>query len=237
MLARLLTLLVPPVCLVCRQPGADLCAACRRSLPWLEEPLCPRCALPAPCGARCPAAGAAFERAWAPVAYAGAARALILALKRSRALAAIEVMAAQLAAGLPADMVEGAVLVPVPAHPQRVRRNGFDPSDRLARALARRTGAGVQRCLRRAPDAARQAGASRATRLAGERLAIAPRGGNARVPPRALLVDDVHTTGATLRAAAAALRGSGSHRVGALTYARTIPNMDRASTDKRGSHD
>jgi predicted amidophosphoribosyltransferase len=42
------------------------------------------------------------------------------------------------------------------------------------------------------------------------------------VPPEALLIDDVHTTGATLAACEAALRDNGCRRVVALTLARVI---------------
>jgi predicted amidophosphoribosyltransferase len=42
-------------------------------------------------------------------------------------------------------------------------------------------------------------------------------------PPRAGLVDDVHTTGATLDACAAALRRAGTRQVIALTYTRALP--------------
>jgi predicted amidophosphoribosyltransferase len=41
-------------------------------------------------------------------------------------------------------------------------------------------------------------------------------------PPLALLVDDVHTTGATLDAAARALAAEGTTVVAALSYARTL---------------
>ena len=41
-------------------------------------------------------------------------------------------------------------------------------------------------------------------------------------PPVVLLVDDVHTTGATLDACARTLKAAGARRVAALTYARTL---------------
>ncbi|HEV2769017.1 MAG TPA: double zinc ribbon domain-containing protein, partial [Solirubrobacteraceae bacterium] len=73
MVASLVALLVPPRCLACstppRRPEEMLCAACRRALPWLDGPRCPRCALPAPC-TPCPARRAAFAAAWSPMAYA-----------------------------------------------------------------------------------------------------------------------------------------------------------------------
>ena len=48
-----------------------VCGACLRRLPWLRGHRCPRCALPRH-RAGCPAAAAAFDRAWAPLAYEGA---------------------------------------------------------------------------------------------------------------------------------------------------------------------
>lgn len=215
----LLDLLVPPRCLACGAPGADLCGACRRALPFLGAPRCPRCALPAPCGRRCPAARHAFDAAVAPVAHDGPARALVAALKFRAGRRAARVMAAQIAAVLPSDALDGAVLVPAPAHPSRVRARGYDQSVVLARALARRTGLPVRRCLRRHGAATQQRGAGRDERLREGRVAVTVHG---RVPEVVLLVDDVHTTGATLDACARALLRGGARRVVALTYARTL---------------
>jgi predicted amidophosphoribosyltransferase len=127
-------------------------------------------------------------------------------------------MAAAIAAGAPRALLDGATLVPVPAAPARRRRRGFDHADVLAGALARRTGLPRVRALRRR-GGARQLGAGRRERLTAGRLDVVATG---PAPPVALLVDDVHTTGATLAACARALRAAGAEDVRAVTYARAL---------------
>lgn len=237
-LGELVALVVPPCCAACRAPGlrpADvLCAACRRALPWLPATACERCGLPSvavavderraaravPRCRRCPAADAAFAAAWAVMAYEGVARDAVHALKFARARALADVMAAQIAACAPPALLgTGVTLVAVPAHPRRRRTRGFDPAELLSAALARRTGLPLQRALRRDAAAARQLGASRSQRRQLDRLGFEALG---PAPQRATLVDDVHTTGATLQACAAALRSAGAAHVVAITWARTL---------------
>jgi ComF family protein len=218
--SELFAVLVPPACVSCRAPlaraGLWLCSSCTRALPWLSGRGCARCGLPT--HRRCPAAGAAFARAWSPLAYDGVARELVGALKFRGALPLASFMAAHIAANLPQDLRAG-VLVPVPAQARRHRRRGFDPAAALTSALAARLDRPVQPCLRRHDRERRQVGASRTQRRRPDRLTIALR---APPPPRALLVDDVHTTGATLDACARALVAGGCREVVALTYARTL---------------
>lgn len=222
--AELTAALAPPTCLACREPqreaAAELCVACRRALPWLAEPRCLRCALPAPCGTRCPARAAAFARSWAPLAHAGPARSLVAALKFRGARQVAPLMAGQIVSGCPPELLDGAVLVPVPLHPARRRARGFDQAALLAEALGARTGRPVAACLERGGRATRQVGADRAARreAAGRHVLHA----RAAVPARALLVDDVHTTGATLDACARALRAAGASEVAAVSYARAL---------------
>jgi predicted amidophosphoribosyltransferase len=222
LLAEAVALLAPPRCLGCgappRDPRAALCPGCAAAIPWLRGPRCPRCALPAPC-APCPARGGALAAAWAPVAHAGPARALVAALKFRGALAAAELMAAQMAATAPAALLADATAVPVPLPAARRRARGHDQAARLAAGLAARTGVPVARCLRRAGPPARQVGAGGRARRAPGRILVEVAG---RPPPVALLVDDVHTTGATLQACARALRAAGAEQVCAVTYARAL---------------
>lgn len=217
----LLATLAPPRCAACRAPlpgvHDGLCGGCARDLDWLGPQTCPRCALPPPC-APCPGRGRAWDRAWSPLAHDGPARALVTGLKFRGLLAAADLLAAPLAAG-GADLIAGATLVPVPADPRRRRRRGFDHAALLAEALSRRTGAPVTACLRRR-TAPRQLGSGRAHRLASAGRVAPTLHGVA--PERAVLVDDVHTTGATLDACARALRAGGTQTIVALSATRAL---------------
>ncbi len=209
LLGRVLALVAPPFCWGCgddARRSEPLCPACRAELSWLgDEPLV-----------------ISGVDAWAPLAYEGAARALVRALKFRGAAGLAAPMAAQIVARAPIGLLKrDAELVPVPLHPARARGRGFNQSERLAAAISRRTGMPVSDCLRRlGPGLARQVGRGRAERLAGIGGAIELRRG-VGAPSRAVLVDDVVTTGATLAACAEALRGAGAIEIRAVSYART----------------
>lgn len=230
MLDDLLRLLAPAVCVACRGAGDvargdPLCRSCRLALPWLGPVACGRCGLPEAHAPRdCPARAQAFAGAWAPVAYAGPVPAVVNALKERGAVGLARVMAAQMAATAPpGTWSAGAALVPVPPDPFRRRRRGVDHTARLAAALAPRVGLPVAHVLTRRA-APRQAGRSRRARL-GDRDAAADVGVRTRAitpPATAILVDDVHTTGATLHACALALRGAGTTTARAVAYARAL---------------
>ena len=206
----MLALLAPPVCLVCGGPGerdAALCPPCEAALPWIGD-ACPRCALPR-C-TRCPAATAAFEAAYAPFAHAGVARDLLLALKLRRALPAADAMAGQMLRRAPPGLVAAATLVPIPGW----------TSEHLAEAVGRAAGRPVVRCLTAQVGVpTRQLGRTRAERRARRRLRLAA---PPPTPGPVLLVDDVHTTGATLHSAATTLRSAGFLQIAVVTYVRTL---------------
>lgn len=94
-------------------------------------------------------------------------------------------------------------LVPVPLHARRQSERGFNQTELLARAWAEISGAQVWNELRRTRYTAPQAHSDRATRLTQLQDCFAA----TQIPPSGtlILIDDVVTTGATLKATAAAL--------------------------------
>ena len=179
-----------------------MCAACLRSLRR------PRPAPPPP----------GVDRWVAAFAYEGVARELVARAKyhdRHAALAwlADRMVDAWSAAGAPAP----ALATWAPTAPARRRARGFDHARLLARAVARGMGVRAVPVLTRDNGGA-QTDRSLADRRAGPGVAV-----RRPVAGRVLLVDDVATTGATLRVCAAALRAAGATEVVALTAARTPP--------------
>jgi ComF family protein len=116
--------------------------------------------------------------------------------------------------------------VPVPLHPWRRMRRGFNQADDLARRL----GVPILRALWRVRATVPQTGLKAAARRRNVRHAFGLSPFLSRERRHRLLegrivvlVDDVRTTGATLEACAAALKGAGAREVRALTVARAAP--------------
>jgi ComF family protein len=115
---------------------------------------------------------------------------------------------------LPADVM----LVPVPLHPRRLATRGYNQAALLAQELARRCRWACEpRLLRRARETERQVGKSRTLRLTNARGAFEQRRPG---PARVVLVDDVVTTGSTVRACAQALADGGATLVAIAALAR-----------------
>jgi predicted amidophosphoribosyltransferase len=125
-----------------------------------------------------------------------------------------------------ADLVAEVVLRPrvaaitfVPPDRDRLLERGHHPPERLARELARAWETPVAPLLERTRESKRQRGLTRTERRANVRGAFRA---TSRPPPRVLLIDDVYTSGATVNAAASALRAAGARHVEVVTLARAI---------------
>jgi ComF family protein len=118
---------------------------------------------------------------------------------------------------------DATVVVPVPLHRQRLRERGFNQSLLLARVVGRRHGIPVAaRALRRTAATPPQVTLGRKERERNVRGAFTA-GDAAHLPgERALLVDDVYTTGSTLKECARVLVDAGAREVFVLTLARSV---------------
>ncbi|UHQ21063.1 ComF family protein [Lysobacter sp. KIS68-7] len=200
----------------------DLCAACERDLPRIRA-ACRRCALPLPapgvCGA-CLRVPSPLQEVHAPFAYAAPLDRLLPRFKFHDDLAAGRLLA-QLMSEAFAALQKPDALVPVPLHTGRLRSRGYDQALELARPLARALDIPLRtRWLVRRRATAPQSERDAMSRRRNVRNAFVVRE-SACVPPHVVLIDDVMTTGATLRAAAHALRRAGALRVDAWVCART----------------
>jgi ComF family protein len=217
-------LLWPTRCLACDDPGLDgmdLCAACEAGLPG-NTMACRACAVPLPepgtCGP-CLAARSPLAEVHGVFVYAAPLDRLLPRFKFAGDLAAGQLVS-QLMAGRLRGVPRPQALIPLPLHRARLRHRGFDQALELARPLGRALDLPVlDGALERIRATREQSTLSAKARRRNVRGAFAVRP-RLPLPAHVALVDDVMTTGATLRAAAAALRRAGVQRVDAWVAAR-----------------
>ena len=114
----------------------------------------------------------------------------------------------------------GSVWIPVPLHRSRRRQRGFNQSDIVASWLADELGGSVRAVLVRVRATDPQGQSPARNRASNMHGAFRCRRG--RVPKRAILVDDVYTSGSTLRECARQLRRAGCEQLYAATCCRTL---------------
>lgn len=225
----LFDLLLPPVCPACGQPATGLCTACSRGLGWRPERSCRRCGEAALVGGG--SCGGSHDelrhlvRLVAPWRYAGTGGALVRRFKLDGNLAAGRLLARGVADSWRSAMSQGwgrAVLVPVPLHKSRRRARSFDQAGWLAAAVARRLHVPVAvDCLLRTRPTLPQGDPRNRSRLTNVTGAFAVRQADRVRGRRVVLVDDVFTSGATMRQCARQLLDAGALEVAALVACRS----------------
>ena len=221
-----LNLLFPQWCVGCGKEGDFICYSCRRSLPRIMPPLCPRCGRPQASGILCPGCvgwQAEIDGIRSPFRFDGVMRQAIYQLKYRNLRALVVPLAKLLHDYLGTNPMPGEAVVPVPLHQKRLRERGYNQSSLLARELGKLINLPVvDGCLirlRHAPPQARTSTVDeRRSNVAGAFTCRDQRLQDKQV----LLVDDVSTSGATLDACAGALKAAGATSVWGLVLAREI---------------
>jgi ComF family protein len=197
-------------CKACRTPFVDsypldeydLCTVCRESL-------------------------VNFDAAYSFGSYEGPLRKLIHLFKYAKVESLAGPLSRFLVQALPLEQ-NFDLIIAMPMHWRKQWERGFNQAELLARPVARRYGLKLSNNLRRKRYTRAQAGLSELERRENLRGSFTVKRPKQIADRRILLIDDVFTTGATLRAAAAALKAAGAVRVSALTLAR----VDRRGFEK-----
>ena len=211
---------VCPACLTLPQPHSaeNFCRTCLtpfvEAYPLNEEGLCQSCR----------EGTVGFDTVYAFGSFEGALQRLIHLFKYSKVESLAKPLSGLLLRALPRDGTFDHVMA-MPMHWRKHWERGFNQAELLAGPVAKRFGLKLSRNLRRSRYTQAQAGLDEAGRRANLKDSFRVKQPSAMSGKRILLIDDVLTTGATLRAAAEALKRAGAARVTVLTLAR----VDRQS--------
>ena len=224
---------LPPRCPGCGiivEADDAFCLTCWSGMRFLGEPCCARCGVPfeherggeAACGA-CLADPPPFDSARAVLAYGDIARKVALKLKYGRRVGLARLVARHMARRLP-TLDAPPLIVPVPLHRWRLWWRGFNQSALIAEHLGKACGLPVDKhaLLRvRATQPLRSMQARQRAKAVAGAFALAK--GHELKGRAVLLIDDVHTSGATAAACARALKRGGASSVHLLCWARALP--------------
>ncbi len=224
--------LFPRFCLGCKQEGSVFCITCAETFDPIRPHVgCPFCDIPgsnATCAACRPSR--ALDGLTTLFMYGNpAVRGAITGYKFSGDAAYADVLAHWLRTRISmTDFPTVDVVIAIPLHPSRLRSRGFNQADLIAREVAAALSAGggsasgggcpvispLARTRKTSPQSSLAHAERKADGLAGAFSCASP------VPERILLCDDVFTSGATMDAAAAALKQAGAKEVWGFAVAK-----------------
>jgi ComF family protein len=235
LLTRVLDVLMPPQCLRCGtivETTGTLCLACWPQLRFIDGPHCAVCGVPfevdlgegAICG-ECARSRPLYGQARAVLVYDEGSKPLILKFKHGDGGEAAGPYGRWMARAGAEILVHADLLVPVPLHWTRLFARRYNQAALLAYAIGRLAGVGVAPDLlvrrKRTPKLGTLGPSARRHVVQGA-IIVHPRQRHRVQGRHIVLVDDVHTTGATLAACVRVLLAAGADHVDVLTLARTV---------------
>ncbi len=236
-LKSLADVVFPPRCMACgsvldEPDKRPFCPACASLIRYIASPLCPCCGVPLPgeegtdhfCG-ECLLVRPPFSAARSVARYESVLLEAIHAFKYLGRITNGEILGRMLAdyACSRFDISAYTLIVPVPLHRRRLRERGFNQAVILAREIAGRFSLPLDwRSLRRRVFTEPQVGLGKDRRTSNVRGAFGVVDGKRIEGQRIVLVDDVYTTGSTVRECAEILMKNKAAEVAVLTLARAV---------------
>ncbi len=216
MLDKILQIIAPHHCYSCQKAGTILCDSCIYNIANTTENVCIQCRQPSVVGS-CNGCNLPFSKAWVTGVRESELSRVIGDFKWSRKYQAHESLARlldQTLPILPADTV--VVYIPTIAHHKRIR--GYDHAQLIARSFADHRGLKSKKLLQRNHNAIQHKASRSQRRKQAEAAFVCVGKLNATVPY--LIIDDIVTTGATIKAATRVLKGAGANEVWVAAVAR-----------------
>lgn len=233
MYRKIIDILLPPVCELCRKPISQphmLCSACWMEIDWISGPICAVSGIPMPYDlgpqAVCPAVLAnppSYDWARSVGFYSGSLAHLIRRMKFSDQPDICILFAQWLARLMPHPLPPTALIVPVPLHYRRYVGRRYNQSSILARELSHILKRQyVSDLLVRKRPTLPQTSLPRRQRMKNVRGAfmVKPKYANLLHQRTVILVDDVITTSATIESCAHVLRRAHVGEIGIISVAR-----------------
>jgi ComF family protein len=232
-LKKLLTMLLPNLCLLCKvvTPNPFICERCFQNLPWINPNVCTICANPLSgnnqqhqCG-QCQQQPPAYDNTFAIFYYCFPIDRLILRLKFSNKLVYAKLLAHFFCIKYQSCIHKPDFIIPIPLHANRMKQRGFNQSHEIAKIIAKKLQIPVianacERILDTQPQLALPAN----LRTKNIRKAFQI---NQAISAQAIaIVDDVVTTGSTVQELAKLLKKQGVKRVDIWCCAKTFNNSE-----------
>ncbi len=229
----ILDLLFPRRCPLCGKIARGICRDCADHIPYVRQPYCFRCGRPLTDPAQeycahCRALPAAYLQGRSVYCYTGAVREAMHAIKYNNKREYLEYFARDMAQKL-GDVIRAwdpQVLLPVPMYPSAKRRRGYNQAELLAKLLGGYLRIPVNgKTLKKIKKTADQKSLDQRARRVNLEGAFAVGEAPWR---RVLVVDDIYTTGSTMREISAVLRRAGVEQIYFATLCTVPETMDGA---------
>lgn len=234
----LISLFFPANCKICHcslEPlnRSFICEDCWSKVKWLEPPYCSKCSKPFPSSSPlqeashllCPECGkekSYFEKIFVPTLYEGVMKEAIHLLKykrKRRLMVPLEKIMKRYFDHIALPYLD--LVVPIPLHRKRFRERGFNQAELIADIVARYFRLKlVKNNLQRVKATKTQTTLSKKERIKNIKGAFQVKNKGEFQKKSLLLVDDVYTTGTTLKEAARVLKGVEAREIYLFTLAR-----------------